>query len=209
MKCWECGKEATTTRQEFYRLGWIDNHSSWMRAEVKPSKYHRCYCKECLDRVQEQERKELAEYIRLKKRRMFLKACDILENQHTDMYEYREAIDAVEEHITENPDKYDSSYEVVAAIVLIHERIYTKMQQKIGNYQVDFLLPELLVVLEIDGDRHKHRKAYDSKRDKEIKSRLGPHWEVVRINTEYLDQNAKALPKAIDGVLKHRYKTAK
>ena len=204
MKCWECGKEATTTRQAFFRDCYYELTGSWQRGEVKPSKYRRCYCDECLKRVTEQEQQELAEYIRLKKRRMFLKACELLENQHTDMYEYREAIDAVEEHITKHPDKYDSSYEVLTAIVLIHERIYTKMQQKIGRYQVDFVLPDLLVVLEIDGDRHKHRKSYDNKRDQYVKSQLGPHWEVVRINTEYLDQNAKALPKAIHGVLEHR-----
>lgn len=206
MKCWECGKEATTTRQAFYREGYYEPTGAWYRGEVKPSKYRRCYCDECLKRVTEQEKQELNEYVRLRKRRMFLKACELLENQRTNMYEYREAIDAVEEHITEHPDKYDSSYEVLAAMVLIHERIYTKMQQKVGKYQVDFILPDLLVVLEIDGDRHKHRKDYDSKRDQYIKAQLGPHWEVVRIKTEYLDQNAKALPKAIYGVLEHRSK---
>ena len=204
MKCWVCGKQATKTRQEFQRHGYSELTGSWVREEVKPSKYSRCYCDECLKATKEQEQQEMEEYIRLKKRRMFLKACELLENQHTNMYEYREAIDAVEEHIKEHPDKYDSSYEVLAAIILIHERIYTKMQEKVGRYQVDFLLPELLVVLEIDGDRHTHRKTYDSQRDRAIKQELGPHWEVIRIKTDYLDQNAKALPKAIQKVLDHR-----
>ena len=203
MKCWVCGKEATRTRKQFV-LHKYEHLRSWDVVEVKPSKYHRCYCEECMNEINALEQQEQEEYIRLKKRRMFLKACELLENQHTNMYEYREAIDAVEEHIKENPDKYDSSYEVLAAIILIHERIYTKMQEKVGRYQVDFLLPELLVVLEIDGDRHTHRKTYDSQRDRAIKQELGPHWEVIRIKTDYLDQNAKALPNAIQKVLDHR-----
>lgn len=203
MKCWVCGKEATRTRQQL-KMKKYHGMLLYDFVEVKPSKYHRCYCEECMNEINALEQQEQEEYIRLKKRRMFLNACELLEKQHTNMYEYREAIDAVEEHIKENPDKYDSSYEVLAAIILIHERIHIKMQEKIGRYQVDFLLPEMLVVLEIDGDRHTHRKAYDSRRDKIIKQELGPHWEVIRINTDYLDQNAKALPKAIQGVLDHR-----
>lgn len=206
MKCWECGAEATTTRIEYERTLYSPDTGAWVRGEVKPSKYHRCYCEQCMKRIKEQEQSENAEYIRLKKRRMFLKSCEILESQHTDMYDYREAIDVVEEHITEHPDKYDSAYEALTAIVLVHERINTKMQQKVGRYQVDFVLPNLFVILEIDGDRHKHRKSYDNKRDNAIKAAVGEPWEIIRINTEYLDQNAKALPKAIKEVIKHRKK---
>lgn len=204
LKCWICGADATTTKTGYEKGTCGDG---WFWAEPKPTKYKRCYCDKCAERVREQERKEEQEYIRLKKRRMFLRACDILENQHTDMYKYKEAIEAVEEHISVHPDKYDSAYEVLAAIVLVHERIHVKMQQKIGRYQVDFIIPELLVILEIDGDRHKHRKAYDNRRDNKIKSIVGDAWEIIRINTEYLDQNAKALPNAIDKVLEHRNKT--
>lgn len=203
MKCWECGGKATVTRKRFDTIRFYDDRT-WFTKEVKPTKYHRCYCKDCLERVEREEKEELNEYIRLKKRMMFLRACNILEKQHTDMYDFREAIDVVENFVETNPDKFDSAYEVLAAIVLVHSRIYAKMQQKVGKYQVDFLLPDLLTVLEIDGDRHKHRKTYDNKRDKEIKKILGVHWEVIRINTEYLDQNAKALPKAIHAVLDKR-----
>lgn len=197
MKCWNCGTEATRTRQEYY------SKTSNGR-EIKPNRFHRCFCEDCLRKVEIQEAKDNAEYIRLKKQRMFLKACWILENQHTDMYEFREAIDAVQEYLSENEDKFDSSYEVVAAIVLIHDRIHLRPQEKVGKYQVDFMLPELYVILEIDGERHKYKQSYDRKRDNEIKARLGPLWEIIRVNTSYLDQNAKALPKAIYKVLEQR-----
>lgn len=205
MKCWECGKEATKVRKQF-DIDKFYGTTAWTAIEVKPSKYHRCYCESCMKRIEEQEAQEANEYIRLKKRRMFLSACEKLEKQHTDMYEYKEAISVVEDFASNNPDKFDSSYEMLSAIILVHNKIHTKMQQKVGKYQVDFMLPELFCVLEIDGDRHRHRKAYDSKRDMTIKQLLGGDWEVVRIDTEYLDQNAKALPKAIEEVLRHRRK---
>lgn len=153
------------------------------------------------------EAEEIAErkqYIKLKKREMFRKAVNLLEKQHTNMYEYQEAIEVVWDFLEDNVDKFDSSYEVLTAIVLVQNRIYSKMQYRVGNYQVDFLLPDYLVVLEIDGERHKHKKDYDSVRDKEIKKMLGPHWEIIRIPTERLDMNAKKIPEAIDKVLEYR-----
>lgn len=195
MKCWICGDTATRTKLKY---------DGFQFYEPEPSRHYRCYCDKCLKSVKETEREERELYIKLKKRQMFLRAVELLENQHTDMYEYKEAIETVEEFLGSNPDKFDSAYEVLTAIILVHNRIHSKMQYKVGKYQVDFLLPDLMVILEIDGDRHKHRKDYDSARDKEIKKELGPHWNIIRIPTEHLDRNAKKIPKAIDEVLEHR-----
>lgn len=195
MKCWICGETATTTRPV------NDGFSVY---SPSPSKYRRCYCKNCMKEVLAKESEERKLYIKLKKREMFRKAVKLLEEQHTDMYEYQEAIGVVQDFIEDNADKFDSSYEVLTAIVLVRNRIYSKMQYKVGRYQVDFLLPDLLVVLEIDGERHKHKKDYDSVRDKEIKKILGPHWEIIRIDTDNLDKNAKKIPEAIDKILEYR-----
>lgn len=195
MKCWICGDTATTTKQVF------DGFSFYTPSLTK---YRRCYCDKCLKEFERTEKEERDLYIRLKKRQMFRRACDILEGQHTNMYEYQEAIEVVHDFLESDVDKFDSSYEVLAAIVLVHNRIYSKMQQKVGKYQVDFLLPDLMVVLEIDGERHKHRKDYDSVRDKAIKKELGPYWEIIRIPTEHLDKNAKKLPEAIGKVIEYR-----
>ncbi len=196
IKCWICGADAEETRFVTNKYGSMD------RAPV--SRYHRCYCKKCRKESEAKERADKKLYIKLKKHEMFLRACDILENQHTNMYDYREAIDVVEEFVEEHPDKFDSSYEILSAIVLVHNHIHCKMQYKIGRYQVDFLLPELFVVLEIDGERHKHRKEYDSARDIYIQQALGDGWDIIRIPTKHLDKNAKKLPEAINRVVEHR-----
>ena len=197
MRCWICGKPATRTR----KIGYYDKYEI-----LQPIKTYqqRCYCDECFDSEQEQIKADNKEYVRLKKKLMFERAVDILERQKLDLYKYREAIKVVQEFVEEQPDKFDSSYEMIAAIVLIFRRIECKLQQKIGKYQVDFMLPVEQVILEIDGERHKHRKDYDSKRDAFIKSELGKDWEIIRINTEYLDWHADRLATAIHKVLDHR-----
>ena len=63
----------------------------------------------------------------------------------------------------------------------------------------------MLVALEIDGERHRYSKGKDSVRDEKIKKVLGPHWEIIRIKTDYLDKNAALLPVAIKRVLDARY----
>ena len=196
MKCWICGKEATETRVIHAKYGTVMN--------VPCSEYVRCYCSECRKAVEEKEKNDREIYVKLKKREMFLKAVSKLEAQKTNMYEYKEAIEVVEDFLNQNIDRFDSSYEILAAIVLVQNRIYSKTQYKIGPYQVDFLLPDQKVVLEIDGERHKHRKSYDRNRDLYIEKELGTDWNILHIGTELLDMNAKKLPSAIDKAIKYR-----
>lgn len=194
--CWVCGGVATETRTESVYGNTIQPQH--------PSLFQRSYCRECRKLVEEKEKADRELYIKLKKREMFLTACKVLEKQNTNMYEYKPAIDVVKDHIEKYPDKFDSSYEVLAAIILVHNHIYSKMQYKIGRYQVDFLLPDLFVVLEIDGERHKYKKRYDTKRDIFLQQALGDGWDIIRINTDHLDNNAKKLPEAIYKVIDHR-----
>lgn len=201
--CWNCGKVAEKTKPHWYYIEEFQTFDEYHQTdEIHP--WYRCYCKECYEKVKEQEEYELKEYVRLKKRMMFHRALNMLEKQNVRMYDYKEAIDVVEEHIAEHPDKYDSSYEVMAAIILVKNHIMTKMQYKIGKYQVDFLLPEIGVVLEIDGERHQYKKEHDRERDEFIKKELGYGWDIVRIKTNYLDKKATKLVDAINAVVDYR-----
>ena len=80
------------------------------------------------------------------------------------------------------------------------------MQEKIGKYRVDFLIPSLKIVLEIDGVTHADRLYYDRDRDKYIREELGKEWEVVRIKTEYVEQNAEMLVEAIKSIRREKQK---
>lgn len=193
-KCWKCNKV-------------IDGDFEWYDSgDPKPSINNIAYCQVCYPKIREAEKKELNKYIHMKKRRMLKTAIDRLNRQNAPMQQLKPAIKAVSDKVNEDPDKFDSSYEIQAAIILVYNRIYSKMQYKILNYQVDFLLPDIGVILEIDGDRHQHKIGYDSVRDQEIKKALGPGWDIIRIDTKLLDHNSMNLIKAINAVIDQRQK---
>lgn len=187
IKCWCCGRKATKTSRKSNYL----------------SERYRCYCSDCFRIVTETDEHENDLYVYLKHKRMLLSALTLMEDQKLNMYKYKEAIEVISDHLEQNPDKYDSSYEVLAAIILIQARIHIKPQYVIGRYHVDFFLPDMNIILEIDGDRHKGKAGQDSKRDAAIKNLMDRKVDIIRIKTEYLDENAQRLPQAIKKV--HKY----
>lgn len=199
--CWICGGRATKKRD-------LKNpkkmFGEYLYSVPIEDDSQRCYCDKCYDKVMKEIREDNRQYVKLKKKRMFEKAVDRMEHQKIRLYDYKEAITTIYDYMMENLDRFDSSYEIMAAIVLIHNRIHIKPQAKVGPYQVDFMLEDDHVIIEIDGDRHKHRKEYDRDRDYSIKKILGNDWEVIRISTECLDMNATRLVTAMNTVIDKR-----
>lgn len=190
-KCWSCGKDAT----EFPPVYFMTYGGAY-----RDEKQQRGYCEECFKKynTELQEKKKL--YARLKKELMVERAVRTLEHQNLDIYEYQEAIEAVSDFVAEQPEKVDSADEVIAAIILVHNLIDVELQKKVGKYVVDFFIPSMKIVLEVDGERHRGSVYYDNERDKEIRRTLGASWEVVRIKADYLEENAPALMEAIESI---------
>lgn len=173
MKCWICEKE-------------IDLDGK-----------HRSYCQECKEKHDETVKLDKANYAILKKKVMFERAMELMEKQGCDMSAYRNSAVRVQRYLYSNWDKFDSADEIIAAIVLIKNGLQIKMQHKVGRYQIDILVPEKKIALEIDGDRHRTMQDYDSQRDLEIRDALGDAWEIVRIGTQYIEQNCGKLIEAM------------
>ena len=200
MKCWECDNEGTIQfdlKKPEYFLGEV--------FDLVPAS-QRWYCEECFERISTERKKDRTEYIRLKKKLMFERAVRMMEKQDLDLYEYKEALEAIKSFSEENPDKFDSSHEMVAAAVLIYNEVAVKMQYKVAGYRVDFYIPELNAILEIDGNLHNYTKKRDNARDLKIKEELGKPVEIVRIKTKYIEQNAELLVEAIKTVIQERHK---
>lgn len=208
MKCWNCRCENATEHVNVcIPHKKLEPGQSWMvYGDPIPATMLRCYCKKCWDEKNRREKAELKEYIRIKKERMFERAMCLLEHQMFNFEDYKESIDVVEEFMRNNPDKFDSSDEVIAAIILVHNRVHSKMQFKVDKYQIDFLLDEKKVVLEIDGDTHDTKRGqwHQAERDMKIKEILGKDWEIVHIKAELLESKAEMLIKAIDEVIDYR-----
>lgn len=203
LTCWVCGKPATAAMQK--HSGIYGDYDTLKSKKIqKISKFRRCYCENCFEEYIKRISSDNEKYLRLKRERMIETALYKLEAAGTDMYEYKEAIDAVIEYNKNNPDKFDSSAEVIAAIELIKNHIRIKPQYKVDKYQVDFLLPDEKIVLEIDGEAHRLHRAKDSVRDEVIRYQL-KGYQVIHIPAKDLYEKPNALIKGIDAVLDYRY----
>jgi len=101
---------------------------------------------------------------------------------------------------------FQSSDEILVALELIRSGLKIRHQVKMGRWKVDFIVPELKVVLEVDGTlfHPKEKKKQEKVRDASIIASLGPEWEVVRINDIVLEKNIQKLVPAIKRVIKER-----
>lgn len=203
MKCWECNEEGTKQfdlKQADIFLG----ETFGMKDIAK-----RWYCEKCFERVQKERKEDRQEYIRLKKKLMYERAVRMLERQDVDLYDYKEALEAVRDLSERDPDKFDSSHEMVAAAVIIYNEIHVKVHYKIAGAEPDFFIPDLKIVLEVDGYTHKHSTYKDNKKDLKIRNELGYDYEVVRIDTKYIEQNAELLVEAIKSIREEKQKVRK
>lgn len=180
-KCWRCGKPNA-------------ENSFWEASGIRK------YCYDCYLLERKERKNRIYEYLRLKRELMLERAIKILEKQKLDIYEYKEPIEVVADFMREKPEKLQSADEVVAAVILVDNEIPAKLQYPIGEYKVDFYLPTLKIVLEIDGFLHEKNLYADNERDKDIRKILGADWEIVRIKTKYIEQNAELLVEAIKAV---------
>ncbi|QHI72887.1 DUF559 domain-containing protein [Aminipila terrae] len=175
MKCWNCGKETD---------------DKWL--------YKRSYCEECAAVLAKQVSIDQVEYWRLKNKMMIERAVKRIEDSTDNIHPiefYKPAIKVVSNYTDAHPTAFASTEEALTAIILVANKIRAKVQYRILNFRVDFLLPDLHTVLEIDGKQHNKYK--DSKRDLQILYKLGKGWEIVRIETWEVNLSPEELPHTI------------
>lgn len=123
-----------------------------------------------------------------------------------DISLYERAIGIVKNKI-DRPGWFQSTEEIMTALELLKKGYKIHHQVPILGYKVDFLIPDLKVVLEVDGDIfHQHKKATDAERDALIRSKMGDDWNVVRIKTSLINKNITRLVPAIKAVVNYRKK---
>lgn len=201
INCWECGREFEKnieTEWEALVYAAVRRMAEYKTPLPAPKKaWKRFYCKDCQPIVRRDQEETKRLYIETKTKITIDRAISTLEKQRLDIYDYQDAIRRVEAYARQYPEKFDSSYEIIAAVMLLKSGVDIKPQHKIGPYRVDFYIPKWKCILEIDGERHKDRLLEDSNRDKKLREELGAEWEVVRIPTGFLDTNAKEIVRAI------------
>lgn len=113
--------------------------------------------------------------------------------------EYIKAADIIHDKLHRH-GWFDSTEEIMVAIELVKSKVAARHQVKFGTrYRADFVLPDMKVVLEVDGICY-HNKSTRTKediRDSLIILALGPDWEAIRITDELINQNISKLIPAI------------
>ena len=184
MFCWRCGKED----------------------DIKDPDHKRHYCKECEEAERAERANNKSEYVKYK----FLNALEMatknLEGNTTRLYAHKKAYEAIKKMGLKTPEAFDSSDEILAAMVLLTSGYHVKTQVGIGNYRVDIFLEKQKTIVEIDGENHNFKVYYDSNRDKKIREMLGAEWEIIRIPTKLLRQNPEMLITAIREVRREKVK---
>ena len=114
-----------------------------------------------------------------------------------DLKNYEEAIAKVRNGFNRK-NYYQSTEEIMVALELLRRGYTIYHQKEIAKFHVDFFIPELSVVLEVDGEPfHALNKSKSDMRDYLIKSSLGSSYKVVHIPTKYINKDVTKLVRAI------------
>lgn len=101
-------------------------------------------------------------------------------------------------------DEFDSVPEVVACIELLHIGTRVIVHQKVGDYTVDFCLPEEKVVVEIDGSLYHNDEAKEQMRDYAISHMLEGDWKIRHIPADAVMKNHVVFGKGMKHMLNER-----
>lgn len=186
--CWRCGKEHLFIYEPTERV----------------------YCPECRQAKAIEHEAKVKQYVKLKMDLMLERALCIMERcGKVSMDSIREPFAILSERFERGEEEYRSAEEVVAALILMDNGYEFEANKRIGRYTVDFYIPELKAILEIDGHEHDLKTIYDSKRDLEIRQNLPPDWEIVRIKTEFVAVNPSKIPEAVEQMRNEKQRVRK
>ena len=215
--------QINTLKKWYYYYGQVhfENATRWrfnmkeqcllcgVTVEVDGDYNKRVFCGKCQREFWRKRREMKEEYDRLRIEVMIENAITILEQGGTYIMDCLDEIEEISNNFRNNPKLYKSAPEIVSAIVLKSNGVLFAKEYKVGRYCVDFYIPMLNVVLEIDGERHKHKVNYDGARDSYIRRQLGSEFEVIRIPVETLKLAPHKLVEAIQIAYTERSKQRK
>ena len=127
--------------------------------------------------------------------RRFKKAVANIEKQVRDFDKYENAIRIAKTRI----EKYGSIPEAMVAIELLKNKYRIIPQQKIGKYRVDFALPDIKRVIEVDGALY-HKNINKGDREATIQLSLGASWKTLHIPAELIAKDIRKLRKIIETI---------
>lgn len=178
--------------------------STWSYKRIKYT------CKNCKKMNSLKDKENRADNNQEAKEKKFENAVARISSKCSTIKPYIKAAESIHEKLHKD-GWFQSTEEIIAAIVLVKNNIKARHQVKLGRYCADFVLPEEKIVLEIDGTLYHTKLTVEKEklRDNLIVLGLGVDWEVIRITDILLNENPKNLVKAIMSVKARREKLRK
>jgi very-short-patch-repair endonuclease len=165
-------------------------------------------CTSCREEYKEKEKSlKVNTHAELKNKRLN-KALDRLRKQGNDLTKYEKAVEVIKSNF-DKLDWFQSTEEIMVALELYKQNVKFNHQVKVDKYKIDFVIPEEKIILEIDGELFHNDVTKDRNRDNIILLYFGVDWEIVRINTAYINQNVKRIMQAIKAIKNNREKVRK
>ena len=118
-----------------------------------------------------------------------------------DMSKY---VKPVKERVMNGIDNFSSMPEVVVAIQMERIGLKYETQKDIAGKKADFVIPEIKIILEIDGELYHTDEDKSFLRDRQIMAVVGEEWEIVHIHTEEVPMYTWNLREALPFVVTQR-----
>jgi len=128
-----------------------------------------------------------------KEEKRYRKAVERIEKQCGSLDGYEKAINICRKATY----KFASVPEAMLAIELVKNGYRVIPQQKIGQYHVDFALPNEKLIIEVDGSIYHTNTQKELEREAVINYTIGLDWHVLHIPAESISDNVRKVVKLI------------
>lgn len=118
-----------------------------------------------------------------------------------DMSKY---VKPVKERVVNGIDNFSSMPEAVVAIQMERIGLKYETQKDIAGKKADFVIPEIKIILEIDGELYHTDEDKSFLRDRQIMAVVGEEWEIVHIKAQQIPKYTWNLREALPHVIIQR-----
>lgn len=118
-----------------------------------------------------------------------------------DMSEYAKV---VKQRVIDGIDNFSSVPEAIIGIQMQRIGLKYKTQKEIAGKKVDFIIPEIKIILEIDGELYHTDENKSFLRDRQIMGAVGEKWEIVHIKAQEIPKYTWNLREALPHVVIQR-----
>lgn len=155
----------------------VYDHQCVLCETMFPSNHERdYYCEECKSKMDLVKKIEVVDKAETDIKKRF--------SEYSKLEQIKKCADIARKRVFDGIDNFGSKPEAIAAIQMINSGITYHSQAQVGKNKVDFLLPKMKIILEVDGMLYHMDEDKTFIRDRQIMGSAGESWEIVHISDD-------------------------